>query len=110
MRPAPAVTAALLLAISACAPKPEDIANGDDPMKALAVSVRSTRYDRAYWSEQRRSQSAAWTQAVSYCEPRGTADFPNCEPVSENAAADRGNSRADSVLRAVGAAARQRSQ
>lgn len=110
MRPTLVVAGALLLTILACTPKPEDIANGDDPMKALAVTARSTRYDRAYWSGQRRSRSAVWTRAVSYCESRGTGESPNCEPVNENAAAERGNSRADSTLRAAGAAARQSTQ
>ena len=109
MRPA-LVFIAAVLAATACAPRPEDIANGDDPAKALTVSARSTCYDRAYWSGQRRAGSATWTHALAYCESRGTAEFPNCEPVNENAAAERGNNRADSVLRAAGAAARQRSK
>ena len=29
----------------ACQTKPEDVANGDDPIAALEVSTRSTRYD-----------------------------------------------------------------
>ena len=110
MRRLVAIPVVALLAVASCAPEPEDVANGDDPMRALTVSARSTRYDRAYWSGQRRGASAVWHQAASYCRSRGAIEFPNCEPVNENAAAERGNDHADSVLRAVGAAAQPRGQ
>ena len=100
-------TLAATLVLGGCAPKPEDVANGDDPIKALTVSVRSTRYEGPYWSEQRRMRSATWQQAVAYCTPDRVREHPNCEPVVANAAAERGNARADSALRAIGKAAKQ---
>jgi len=101
-----ALVGAALLAGAGCEPRPEDVANGDDPIRALTVPVRSTRYEGPYWAEQRRLNSPIWRAAVAYCTPARAPEAPNCQPVLANAAAERGNARADSVLRAAGKAAR----
>ena len=72
--------AAALLA-SACAPSQEEIANGDDPIAALASTVQSSRYGTNYWTEQMRSASDTWSKAVVYCEPIERRDYPNCKTV-----------------------------
>lgn len=48
-----------------------DVANGDDPLKALTVSVTSTRYGSAYWTQQSDSNTALWQQAKDYCGKNG---------------------------------------
>ena len=88
--------------VGACQPKPEDVANGDDPIAALEASVRSTRYDGPYWQQQRLAGSDVWRRAVDACSPDRAAQRPNCEPVLANARAQEGNDRADSVLREIG--------
>ena len=89
----------------ACQSKPEDVANGDDPIAALAAPVRSTRYDGPYWQQQRLAASDVWKRAVAACTPDQTPQRPNCEPVVANQRAEQGNARADSILRATGARA-----
>ena len=105
-RPIVGLGLGLVLVLGACKASQEDIANGDDPIKALGASAPSTRYSGPYWSEQRHSQSAVWNQALAFCTPERVAEYPNCQPVMANAAAERGNTRADSVLRSIGAAAK----
>jgi hypothetical protein len=96
-----------LLSIAAvatsCTPSPQDLANDDDPIKALQSTVPSTRYAEQYWFAQRRANSPIWKQAVAWCTPEHSAQSPNCERVLANVRAARGNAHADSVLRAVGA-------
>lgn len=48
-----------------------DIANGDDPLRALTVDVSSTRYGTAYWARQSDSNTATWRQAKAYCGKSG---------------------------------------
>jgi hypothetical protein len=95
---------AVCIAATACQPKPEDVANGDDPIAALRVAVRSTRYDGPYWQQQRLAASDVWKRALAECTPEQATQRPNCEPVVANQRAGQGNARADSVLRAAGQA------
>lgn len=44
-----------------------DIANGPDPLAALAAEVESTRYGSAYWSQQSDSNTSLWQRAKDYC-------------------------------------------
>lgn len=88
--------------IGACQPKPEDVANGDDPIAALEAPVRSTRYDGPYWQQQRLAGSDVWRRAVDACAGEQATQRPNCEPVLANARLQAGNARADSVLREMG--------
>lgn len=98
----------LAIAVLGCQPKAEDVANGDDPIAALGVPVRSTRYDGPYWQQQRLAASDVWRRAVAACTPDQAPQRPNCEPVVANQRAEQGNARADSALRAAGAAAGSR--
>jgi hypothetical protein len=68
--------------LPACAPSAEDVANGDDPMEALAVPHLSERYDVTYWTQTSFVDEELWERAVDFCEgiedPR---DYPNCNVV-----------------------------
>jgi len=69
---------AALALIGGCAkPTPEQVADGDNPLAALAVSAETHRYTESYWTEQYRADSAGrpspWKQALAYC---GTNDAP----------------------------------
>jgi hypothetical protein len=61
----------------------EDIANGDDPLRALTVPHRSDRYGSTYWTQKSAADSALWAQAVAYCEGRADGDHPNCDAVRQ---------------------------
>ncbi len=99
------VVAGTVALLAGCAPRPQDVADGDDPIKALASSAPSTRYQGPYWVEQRRTKSDVWQQAVAYCTPERVREYPNCQPVAASAEAERSAQRADSALRSIGAGA-----
>ena len=71
--------------ITGCAPSAEDVAEGDDPLAALAVGVPSERYDGRYWLLKRAEDRPLFDEAAAYC--RGEQDGerlagrPNCGPV-----------------------------
>jgi hypothetical protein len=98
------VIACVLLASGVTACAGGDVANGDDPIAALDAPVRSTRYDGAYWQQQRVAGSDVWRRALDVCSSERATERPNCEPVVANRTAEQGNTRADSVLRAAGQA------
>ena len=102
-----AVPLLLGLSLAGCRPSEEDVANGDDPIKSLSATAQSTRYGPPYWAEQRRVKSAGWLQAVAYCTPERSRELPNCLTVSNLAEAERGNARADSMLRSIGESAKR---
>jgi hypothetical protein len=61
-----------------------DVANGDDPLKALTVATPSTRYTSTYWQTRASAADALWPKAVSYCEAQRSAASgarPNCAAV-----------------------------
>ena len=61
-----------------------DVANGNDPLRALTVSVLSTRYTAAYWQTTAEQDRQLWQQAVSYCDAQRSAaqgSKPNCSAV-----------------------------
>jgi len=64
-----------------CGPTDEEIANGDDPIAALASIVESSRYGAAYWTEQMKGDTDVWKEAIAYCEPADRANYTNCEVV-----------------------------
>lgn len=74
------ILAALVLALVGCRETDEDIANGDDPLRALTVPHRSDRYTTTYWTQASLRDRELWEEAVAYCEDR-IADHPNCEAV-----------------------------
>ena len=78
----------IAILLLACGPSQEEIANGDDPIAALASTVRSSRYGNNYWTEQRDGGTSVWNEATSYCAPAERANHPNCETVRAVAATD----------------------
>ena len=66
-----------------CVDTEEEIANGDDPLRALTVAHRSDRYTSTYWTQTSSADSTLWTQAVEYCEGRASGDHPNCDAVRQ---------------------------
>ncbi len=68
-----------------CRPSPEQIAEGDDPVAALAAAVPSERYDGLYWRTQRRRDPALFARAAGYCHDEERAgrlgERPTCEAV-----------------------------
>jgi hypothetical protein len=77
-----AVILASLLAVG-CVETEEDVANGDDPLRALTVAHPSDRYGSTYWTQKSDADSALWAQAVAYCEGRADGDHPNCDAVRQ---------------------------
>lgn len=71
-----------LITIS-CTSADARIANGDEPIPALAVATVSTRYTDAYWVAQAVANTTVWTVAVDYCsrEGRDLNAHPNCTAV-----------------------------
>jgi hypothetical protein len=68
-------------ALAGCAPRPEAIADGSDPLAALAVTVPTHRFDTAFWARQEHRQTALWRDARAFCLGRDRAVFPNCAHV-----------------------------
>jgi hypothetical protein len=77
-------------ALASCSPSQEDVANGDDPIAALASTAKSSRYGLNYWVEQRDQKTGIWSQALAFCEPTQHANYPNCETVREVRATEPG--------------------
>ena len=76
------VALACLLGVG-CVDTEEEIANGDDPLRALTVAHRSDRYTSTYWAQTSAADSTLWAQAVEFCEGRTSGDRPNCEAVRQ---------------------------
>ena len=76
-----ALIAAPLLWLGACQPSEEDVANGDDPIRALSATVLSTRYAQAYWRQQADGRSQVWQRAQAVCDDADLGEKPNCAPV-----------------------------
>lgn len=70
---------------SGCGPSPEEVAQGDDPLAALAVAVQSDRYDGPFWWRLNSQQPELYAEAASYCQSEKDAgrlvERPNCIPV-----------------------------
>jgi len=71
------------LLAAGCVDTEEEIANGDDPLRALTVAHRSDRYTSTYWTQKSSADSTLWAQAVAYCEGRESGDHPNCDAVRQ---------------------------
>ncbi|HVT16765.1 MAG TPA: hypothetical protein VHQ90_11395 [Thermoanaerobaculia bacterium] len=76
-----AAISALLLAVGGCAPDPQRIADGTDPLAALAVPAASRVYDLAFWAREERAASRRWRSALAYCRGRSEETHPNCRNV-----------------------------
>jgi hypothetical protein len=73
--------ALLVLAVLGCSPSDEEIANGDDPIAALAVPHKSERYTSSYWTQKSIRDKQLYAQAVEYCKDKNDGEHPNCDVV-----------------------------
>ncbi len=74
---------ALALLTLGCRKSNSAIANGDDPVRALAVPLRSDRYNSTYWMQKSVADTGLWTLAVAYCQAKTDGDHPNCDSVRQ---------------------------
>lgn len=72
---------ACMLLFGACTASPRDVANGDDPLAALGVSVQTTRYQADFWVREAERAPDRYRDAVAYCEGRELDEYPNCREV-----------------------------
>jgi hypothetical protein len=76
------VAAPLVLALAACRPTVQEVAEGDDALAALAVRAESTRYNGPFWAHEAHRGSGLWTRAKSFCLAHREEDLPNCQPIA----------------------------
>ena len=75
------VALAAALALASCRPSAEAIADGDDPLAALAAPAESARYDGPFWTREAHRNSRTWRQARAYCRQARGRELPNCHAV-----------------------------
>lgn len=80
-----ALAIGILAGLAACRPSDVSLANGDDPIRALAANAPTTRYAHDYWVDQARAGTAVWDSAYTYCSAlwapgraEQLAAHPNC--------------------------------
>jgi hypothetical protein len=71
----------LALALASCRPSPEAVADGEDPLAALASPVQSALYDGPYWTREARRNSPSWRAAKAFCRKSRDSELPNCHAV-----------------------------
>jgi hypothetical protein len=71
----------LPLIVSGCGSSDAEIANGDDPLRALTVNHPLDRYSSSYWTRTMGEDAELWAKAVAYCEEHNDAEHPNCGAV-----------------------------
>jgi hypothetical protein len=72
---------AVALALASCRPSPEAIADGDDPLAALASAAESARYAGPFWTREAHRDSRTWRQARDFCAQSRERVLPNCHAV-----------------------------
>jgi len=72
---------AAALALASCRPSAEAIADGDDPLAALAAPAQSARYDGPFWTREAHRNSRAWQAARAFCDQARERQLLNCHPV-----------------------------
>ena len=79
---------AAFYAIGACsseADRQAELANGDDPLKALGATVESTRYTTAFWTQQADSYPLLFARARAFCDAQWASNSgqkANCGAVT----------------------------
>jgi len=78
------VFACLFTSAVACQMEPtdEEIANGEDPLRSLESTVRSSRYGKAFWREQLIGETETWSKALAFCQGPARTNYPNCEVIA----------------------------
>ncbi len=81
VRPLPWLILGLVLLGSGCRKSDAEVANGDDPLRALTVPHLSDRYNSTFWARKSIVDPALWAKAVTYCADKTEGDHPNCDVV-----------------------------
>lgn len=71
----------LTLPLAGCRTSPEDIANGPDPLRALAQHVESSRYGADYWKSVANGNPELWAKATTFCRRQDSPEYPTCASV-----------------------------
>src|ERR1700694_5791442 len=71
----------LALALASCRPSVEAVADGPDPLAALASPAQSARYDGPYWTREAHRNSPSWRAAKAFCRKSRDRELPNCHAV-----------------------------
>jgi hypothetical protein len=71
----------LTLLLAGCRTSPEDIANGPDPLRALAQHVESSRYGAEYWKGVANGNPELWAKATAFCRRQDSPEYPTCASV-----------------------------
>ena len=69
------------LALVGCSGSPDDIANGPDPLRALAQHVESSRYGPDYWKRVAEQNVPLWRKATAFCGGAEATEYPTCATV-----------------------------
>ena len=77
----PPTSLALVLFVVACRPSSGDVANGPDPLQALAQHVESSRYGPDYWKRAAAENTAVWRKATAFCRQADASEYPTCASV-----------------------------
>jgi hypothetical protein len=72
---------ALAVALASCRPSAEAIADGEDPLAALATPAESARYDGPFWVREAHRDSRIWRAAKGFCAKARGRGLPNCHAV-----------------------------
>jgi hypothetical protein len=79
----------LAILLTGCTESDADIANGDDPLRALTVAHRSERYETSFWTQTSVRDPQLWGRATAYCEDKKDGEYPNCAAVRQVQMVDR---------------------
>lgn len=71
----------VLLVGSGCTASEAEIANGEDPLRALESEQLSGRYTSSFWGEQMSENPELWARATAYCDQHQGREHPNCAAV-----------------------------
>lgn len=71
----------LALTLASCRPSAEAVADGLDPLAALASPAQSARYDGPYWTREAHRNSPSWRAAKAFCRKSRDRELPNCHAV-----------------------------
>jgi hypothetical protein len=77
----PISSCVLVALLIGCRPSAEDVANGPDPLRALAQHVESSRYGPDYWKDVAGRNPALWAKATAFCRRGDSDECPTCASV-----------------------------
>ncbi|HEV3456356.1 MAG TPA: hypothetical protein VHG32_07335 [Thermoanaerobaculia bacterium] len=78
---AAALGLAVAVALASCRSSAEEVADGADPLAALAAPAQSARYDGPFWTREAHRNSRTWQAARAFCAKSRDRGLPNCHAV-----------------------------